>query len=149
MTRRLLTATRWCRAEGVAGAGRLVLFGASTGAAAAIAAAAESPDVVSAVVSRGGRVDLAAARLPRVRAPSLLIVGEADIETRRANREAAARMTAPVSLRVVRGAGHTFEESGALGQVGELAAAWLARRYWIGRTRHWLGVSSAASAAGW
>ncbi|MGE0442146.1 MAG: phosphoribosyltransferase family protein [Gemmatimonadales bacterium] len=138
ISRRLLTAVRWCRAEELAGAERLVLFGASTGAAAAMAVAAQVPNAVFAVVSRGGRVDLAGTHLRRVRAAALLIVGEADTETWRANREAARRMPAPPRLRVVRGAGHTFEESGALGQVGELAASWLGRHYWMDRARHCL-----------
>jgi putative phosphoribosyl transferase len=100
------------------------LFGASTGAAAALVAAAEMPDRVAAVVSRGGRPDLAEAALPRVRAPTLLIVGGADVEVLALNRLAAARMNCARELRVVPGATHLFEEPGALDAVAELAGRW-------------------------
>lgn len=104
------------------------LFGASTGAAAALIGAAERPALVRAVVSRGGRPDLAAAALGRVRAPTLLIVGGADHEVLRLNREALAAMRAPVrELSVVDGATHLFEEPGALDRVSALAASWFAR----------------------
>ena len=103
------------------------LFGASTGAAAALIAAASRPDDVSAVVSRGGRPDLAGAALPLVRAPSLLIVGSRDLTVLELNREAQARMTTETSLEVIPGATHLFEEPGALDVVAELAAAWFRR----------------------
>jgi dienelactone hydrolase len=99
-------------------------FGASTGAAAALMAAAERPDVVRAVVSRGGRPDLAGDALPAVSAPTLLIVGGADYEVIELNREAMARMHAPVRLEIVPHATHLFEEPGALAQVATLAAEW-------------------------
>lgn len=102
------------------------LFGASTGAAAALVAAAHFAERVRAVVSRGGRPDLAGTALPRVRAPTLLIVGGADIEVLELNREAAAQMTCEQALRVVPGATHLFEEPGALEEVAMLAADWLA-----------------------
>ena len=102
------------------------LFGASTGAAAALVAAAQFVERVRAVVSRGGRPDLAGTALPRVRAPTLLIVGGADIEVLVLNREAAAQMTCERELRVVPGATHLFEEPGALEAVATLAADWLA-----------------------
>jgi len=102
------------------------LFGASTGAAAALVAAATQGDRVSAVVSRGGRPDLAGAALPLVRAPTLLIVGGADHEVLELNREAAAQMTCEHALRVVPGATHLFEEPGTLETVATLAADWLA-----------------------
>jgi pimeloyl-ACP methyl ester carboxylesterase len=102
------------------------LFGASTGAAAALVAAAHFAERVGAVVSRGGRPDLAGTALPRVRAPTLLIVGGADVEVLELNREAAAKMTCEHELRVVPGATHLFEEPGTLEAVAALAADWLA-----------------------
>ena len=100
------------------------LFGASTGAAAALVAAADAPERISAVVSRGGRPDLAAAALPRLRAPTLLIVGGADYDVLALNRWAAERMTCEHAVRVVPGATHLFEERGTLAAVAELAGAW-------------------------
>ena len=105
----------------------LALFGASTGAAAALVTAAERPERVRLVISRGGRPDLAAAVLTRVQAPTLLIVGERDPQVRRLNEAAAAAMTAPVSLEVVPGATHLFEEPGALEAVIDLAVGALDR----------------------
>ena len=99
-------------------------FGASTGAAAALIAAAERPDRVHAVVSRGGRPDLAADALPLVQAPTLLIVGGADVQVIALNRAAMRRMTAPTRLEIVPGATHRFEEPGALEQVCRLAFDW-------------------------
>lgn len=104
----------------------LALFGASTGAAAALAAAAERPDRVGAVVSRGGRPDLAGAALPRVEAPTLLVVGGLDLQVLDLNRQAQAQMSARARLEVVPGASHLFEEPGALDAVAALAADWLA-----------------------
>jgi pimeloyl-ACP methyl ester carboxylesterase len=100
------------------------LFGASTGAAAALAAAAERPSAVRAVVSRGGRPDLAGDALGRVRAPTLLIVGQRDRQVIALNEQAAEVLTAPHLLHVVPGAGHLFEEPGALRDVAERAAQW-------------------------
>ncbi|HEX6206855.1 MAG TPA: alpha/beta fold hydrolase [Actinomycetota bacterium] len=103
------------------------LFGASTGAAAALVAAARVPGDVRAVVSRGGRPDLAGDWLPRVLAPTLLIVGSLDTEVLGMNRDAMARMErAEVTLEVVEGASHLFEEPGKLERVGELAREWFA-----------------------
>ena len=102
------------------------LFGASTGAAAALVAAAARPQRVYAVVSRGGRPDLAGDALPRVRAPTLLLVGGADSEVLALNRSAQARMAAPTELAVVPGATHLFEERGALERVTQLAGDWFA-----------------------
>ena len=99
-------------------------FGGSTGAAAALIAAARRPTQIAAVVSRGGRPDLASGSLAAVRAPTLLIVGGADEWVLQANREAAARMTAPHEVAVVPGATHLFEEPGALNTVARLAASW-------------------------
>ena len=105
----------------------LALFGASTGAAAALVTAAERPERVRLVISRGGRPDLAAAVLARVQAPTLLVVGERDPHVRRLNEAAAAAMTAPVSLEVVPDATHLFEEPGALEAVIDLAVGALDR----------------------
>jgi putative phosphoribosyl transferase len=106
------------------------LFGASTGAAAALIAAAARPELTRAVVSRGGRPDLADAALPRVQSPTLLIVGERDEPVIEMNRDAMSRMRAPVELEIVPGATHLFEEPGALTVVAALAADWC-RRYLI------------------
>jgi putative phosphoribosyl transferase len=103
-------------------------FGASTGAAAALGLAGRHPDVVGAVVSRGGRPDLTPEDLlAAVRAPTLLIVGGADEVVLDMNRRAMARMRAPAELEVVPGASHLFEEPGALERVADLAGAWFAR----------------------
>lgn len=99
------------------------LFGASTGAAAAVAAAARD-ESVRAVVSRGGRPDLADQALARVRAPTLLIVGGRDTEVLELNRAASRELTAPTRIEVVEGATHLFEEPGALEQVARLATGW-------------------------
>ena len=99
-------------------------FGASTGAAAALVAAAALPDSVAAVVSRGGRPDLAGDRLAQVQAPTLLIVGGEDVEVLELNRRAATALRCPHELVVVEGATHLFEEPGALERVSELAIGW-------------------------
>jgi pimeloyl-ACP methyl ester carboxylesterase len=104
----------------------LGLFGASTGAAAALRVAAQHPGWVSAVVSRGGRPDLSGVALGRVRAPTLLIVGGADTEVLALNREALRALSCRKRLDVVPGAGHLFEEPGALETVAHLAGQWLA-----------------------
>jgi putative phosphoribosyl transferase len=100
----------------------LALFGASTGAAAALVTAADRPERVRLVISRGGRPDLAGDALSRVQAPTLLIVGGRDPQVRQLNEAAAAVMTAPVSIEVVPGATHLFEEPGTLDAVIDLAA---------------------------
>ena len=100
------------------------IFGASTGAAAALVTAAERPELVKSVVSRGGRPDLADTALPRVQAPTLLIVGGYDDAVQALNEQAQARMTTKVSLKIVPRASHLFEEPGALSQVADFAAAW-------------------------
>jgi dienelactone hydrolase len=102
-------------------------FGASTGAAAALIAAAERPATIAAVVSRGGRPDLAGEALGRVEAPTLLIVGAYDEPVIELNREAMRQMHAHVELEIVPGATHLFEEPGTLDQVAGLAARWFAR----------------------
>ncbi|WP_181787336.1 dienelactone hydrolase family protein [Streptomyces phytophilus] len=103
------------------------LFGASTGAAAALITAARSPELVKAVVSRGGRPDLAAGALADVRAPVLLLVGGHDDTVIELNEEAAQRLTAPHELRVIPGATHLFPEPGALEEVAAAAADWFTR----------------------
>jgi putative phosphoribosyl transferase len=100
------------------------LFGASTGAAAALTAAARRPELVAAVVSRGGRPDLAAQALGDVLAPTLLIVGELDTVVIELNRRAMAQLTCPTRLEIVPGATHLFEEPGTLDRVVSLATAW-------------------------
>jgi len=100
------------------------VFGASTGGAAALVAAATSPDLIRSVVSRGGRPDLAGDRLKIVKAPTLLIVGGYDDAVLVLNEQAKEKMTGPVTLKVVPRATHLFEEPGALAQVADLAAAW-------------------------
>jgi putative phosphoribosyl transferase len=99
-------------------------FGASTGAAAALVAAALQPELVGAVVSRGGRPDLADAHLAAVEAPTLLVVGSRDEAVLELNREAATRLTAGWALEIVPGATHLFEEPGALDEVTRLAGDW-------------------------
>ncbi|WP_280276653.1 dienelactone hydrolase family protein [Nocardia wallacei] len=103
------------------------LFGASTGAAAALVTAAERPAAVHAVVSRGGRADLAGDALTRVRAPTLLIVGEHDREVLELNRQAMRRMAVAPRLEIVRGAGHLFEEPGTLDEAARLSSEWFHR----------------------
>lgn len=135
LARRLVGIVDWLRAgrtgELTSRAGEpmpIGLFGASTGAAAALVAAAERPDDVPAVVSRGGRPDLAAAALGRVRAATLLLVGGRDPQVLRLNEQAKAQLGGPAELRVVPGATHLFEEPGALEQVARDAAAWFTGR---------------------
>lgn len=124
LTERLATATRWAGGRGDVGRLPLGYFGASTGAACALRAAADLGHRVGAVVSRGGRPDLAGDALPRVRAPTLLIVGGADDVVIDLNRDAFDRLSCERKLEIVPGATHLFEEPGALEQVAELAASW-------------------------
>ena len=105
---------------------RVGLFGASTGGGAALVAAARDPDRVGAVVSRGGRPDLAGEALPLVRAPTLLIVGGDDVPVIALNERAMALMPHEVRLEIVPGASHLFEEPGTLERVAELASGWFA-----------------------
>lgn len=133
--RRLGAATDWVRARPETADLPVGYFGASTGAAAALIAAAERPGVVRAVVSRGGRPDLAGDALPRVTAPTLLIVGVADTPVIALNRRAMAALRAEVHLEIVPGAGHLFEEPGALEQVARLARDWFQRHLLAGPAR--------------
>jgi putative phosphoribosyl transferase len=124
---RLTAATRWVAHEPTLAGLPVGLFGASTGAAAAVVTAARLGDAVAAVVSRGGRPDLASDEdLAAVRAPTLLVVGGADDTVLALNRQAMGKMTARAVLEVVPGAGHLFEEPGALEQVARLAGDWFA-----------------------
>jgi pimeloyl-ACP methyl ester carboxylesterase len=126
---RLAGAARWILTRTDLRGLPLGFFGASTGAAAALWAAADLGNTVSAVVSRGGRPDLAADRLPEVRCPALLIVGGADQVVVELNRSVLSLFGGEAELRIVAGATHLFEESGALEQVAELAAGWFARYF--------------------
>jgi putative phosphoribosyl transferase len=103
------------------------LFGASTGAAAALIAAADRPDAVHSVVSRGGRPDLAGDALPRVAAPTLLVVGGLDRQVLALNEQAAERLRCEYEISVVPGATHLFEEPGTLEEAARRAVAWLTR----------------------
>ncbi|WP_042424108.1 dienelactone hydrolase family protein [Streptacidiphilus anmyonensis] len=124
LARRLVAAIDWLGAEPDTAGAPVGLFGASTGAAAALRAAAERPARVHAVVSRGGRPDLAGDALPQVRAPVLLLVGGRDEQVLDLNRDAARRMVAPCRLAVVPGATHLFTEPGTLEQVAAAARDW-------------------------
>jgi len=138
LAHRLSSATHWLEARHDGSAGRIGYFGASTGAGAALWAAAEPGAQAEAVVSRGGRPDLAGPRLAAVKAPTLLIVGGADTQVLALNRQAMAQMQAPTRLEVVPGATHLFEEPGTLAMAASLAADWF-RQYLlpepVGRSR--------------
>lgn len=127
LAERLADAVHWIDQQEALASLPLGLFGASTGAAAALVAAATLPHRVGAVVSRGGRPDLAADALDQVRAPTLLIVGGADVGVIELNEQALARLRAPKMLQIVPGASHLFPESGALEAVIGHAAAWFER----------------------
>lgn len=124
LARRLELVTGWALRHPATRDLPIGYFGASTGAAAALRAAAAAGPAVQAVVSRGGRPDLAAERLPSVSAPTLLVVGGRDTEVLELNERAAAMLRCPHRLVVVDGATHLFEEPGALESVAELATAW-------------------------
>lgn len=126
LTDRVLAAIAWLRARGVGGS--LGLFGASTGAAAALRAAAAEPEAVAAIVSRGGRPDMAGDALGDVPAPTLLIVGGNDPLVLELNRRALTSLNSLSVLEVVEGASHLFEEPGTLERVAELASAWFEER---------------------
>jgi putative phosphoribosyl transferase len=127
LAERLVDATDWLTQFPDTKHLRIGYFGASTGAAAALAAAAVRPDAVRAIVSRGGRPDLAGAALTRVQAPTLLIVGEHDDQVVQLNRQALAQLRCEKRLVIVPGATHLFEEPGALGEVARLARDWFQR----------------------
>ena len=125
--RRVVDAVDWAQGQPELRRLPVATFGASTGAAAALIAAGERPRLVRAVISRGGRPDLAEEALEQVKAPTLLIVGGDDDAVIELNQEAARRMRAPVELKIIPGATHLFEERGALEQVARLASAWCVR----------------------
>ena len=124
---RVVAALDWLGAREEVSALPIGTFGASTGAAAALIAAAQRPERVGAVVSRGGRPDLAGDALELVRAPTLLIVGDRDVTVIGMNHEAMEHLRCEVALELVSGASHLFEEPGTLERVAELAADWFAR----------------------
>jgi putative phosphoribosyl transferase len=124
---RVVAAIDWAAGESGLSGLPVGCFGASTGAAAALIGAAERPDIVRAVISRGGRPDLAGDALPRVHAPTLLIVGGADEPVIELNRQAMRLMRAPMALEIIPGATHLFEEPGALEEVARLALEWCRR----------------------
>jgi putative phosphoribosyl transferase len=127
LAQRLVAVTDWLTEHPDTRQLRVGYFGASTGAAAALVAAAERPDVVGVVVSRGGRPDLAGHALARVRAPTLLIVGGNDFPVIDLNRAALAQLRCEKQLVIVPGATHLFEEPGALDEVARLAREWFER----------------------
>jgi putative phosphoribosyl transferase len=133
LSRRLIGAIDWVGSQPELSNLPIGLFGASTGAAAAIAAAAVRPGVVGAVVSRGGRPDLAPEALPQVSSPTLLLVGARDVDVLQLNRQAAARLIAPHALQVVPGATHLFEEPGTLEQAARLARDWFLQHLAVAR----------------
>jgi len=124
LAERLLGASQWLRQEKPALS--LAYFGASTGGGAALVAEARSSLPISAIVSRGGRPDLAGEALSKVKAPTLLIVGGNDTAVIELNRQAFAQLRSPKELRLIPGATHLFEETGALEKVAEIAAYWFA-----------------------
>lgn len=127
LSKRLEAATTWLADTADTRSLRVGYFGASTGAAAALVAAAGMPDRVDAVVSRGGRPDLAGEHLAKVTAPTLLIVGSRDVPVIPLNEDAFAQLRCAKKLEVVPGASHLFEEPGTLEVVSRLASSWFAR----------------------
>jgi putative phosphoribosyl transferase len=133
LAQRLVGATDWLKGEPDIRNLRVGHFGASTGAGAALVAAAEHPEEVGAIVSRAGRPDLAGNALARVRAPTLLIVGGNDVPVIEMNREAMKRLRVEKELEIVSGATHLFEEPRALEKVAHLASDWFVRHLGSGR----------------
>jgi dienelactone hydrolase len=127
LSRRIGDATDWLAAQGETRTLRIGYFGASTGAGAALVAAAERPAAVAAIVSRGGRPDLAGPLLERVEAPTLLIVGGLDLQVIHLNEVALRRLRGEAKLEIVPGASHLFEEPGTLEGVAHLARDWFLR----------------------
>jgi putative phosphoribosyl transferase len=126
---RVVAALDWAQAETQTSSLPAGIFGASTGAAAALIAAAHRPAIVRAIVSRGGRPDLAEESLDEVAAPALLIVGGRDPVVIELNQQAFARLKGPKALQIVPGATHLFEEPGALDEVSRLARDWFVRHF--------------------
>jgi len=129
LSQRLAGATKWLAAQPAAGGLPIGLFGSSTGAAAALIVAAQLPQQIAAVVSRGGRADMAGDTLPEVQAPTLLIVGGADTEVLRLNQNARDQMRCITEIAIVDRATHLFEEPGALEQVQQLASDWFLENF--------------------
>ncbi|MEW6208598.1 MAG: dienelactone hydrolase family protein [Acidobacteriota bacterium] len=129
LARRLVDATNWTRSQPETENLRIGYFGSSTGAAAALIAASEMKDTISAIVSRGGRVDMARSALARVKAPTLLIVGGFDETIISLNWDAYSQLRCEKELKIVEEATHLFEEPGALEQVAELATDWFQRHF--------------------
>lgn len=127
LSQRVLAATQWLLTQPVSAKLKVGYFGASTGAAAALVAAAQQPEHVVTIVSRGGRPDLADTALEQVQAPTLLIVGSHDKQVIDLNEKALARLNVEKRLELVPGATHLFEEPGTLEQVADLAQQWFAR----------------------
>ena len=127
LAKRLIGVTEWLRNDPKTKKLSIGYFGASTGAAAALIAAAKLPNAIAAVVSRGGRPDLAGEYLPGVAAPTLLLVGGLDTEVIELNQESMDQMTAEKKLVIVPGATHIFEEPGTLEQVAKLSTEWFLR----------------------
>ena len=127
LAERLVYATKWARQQQSTADLRIGYFGSSTGGGAALVAAAELPAEVGAVVSRGGRPDLAGDALPKVKAPTLLIVGGEDHVVIDLNEQARAQMKCECKIDIVSGATHLFEEPGALEQVAKLASDWFVK----------------------
>jgi dienelactone hydrolase len=140
LAERLVGATDWLGSQRETAGLELGYFGASTGAGAALVAAVMRPERVGAIVSRGGRPDLAGPVLAQVRAPTLLIVGGDDHVVIGMNREALARLEVEKELSIVPGATHLFEEPGTLEQVARLAAGWFSR--YLGRTASRTGTAT-------
>ena len=127
LAERLVYATKWAKQEKQTQDFDIGYFGSSTGGGAALVAAAELPEKVGAVVSRGGRPDLAGDALPKVRAPTLLIVGGEDHVVIELNEQARAQMKCECKIEIVPGATHLFEEPGALEKVAKLASDWFVK----------------------
>lgn len=146
LARRLVAATVWVAARPDLAGLPIGYFGASTGAAAALQAAVLSPTRIAAIVSRGGRPDLAGDALPKVTAPTLLLVGSRDPVVLDLNRAALARLRCPKQLTVVPGASHLFEEPGTLEAAAERAAEWFVRYLEMERT--WQGAAPGSDHSG-
>ena len=132
LAQRLVAATHWIRNHGEAGGLKIGYFGSSTGGAAALVAAAELGQEIGAVVSRGGRPDLAGPAIPCVKSPTLLIVGEYDEEVLRLNANAFGKLECEKDLKIVPGATHLFEEQGTLRIAAQLAAEWFQKHLGAG-----------------
>ncbi len=137
LSHRLQLATKWAQRHPISIGLKLAYFGASTGAAAAIMAAAEMPESITSVVSRGGRVDLAgSAALNELRSPLLMIVGSLDFEVLSLSRIAGNQIQVPHKLDVIEGASHLFEEGDSLTEVADHSAAWFLEHFALSQTSH-------------